>query len=139
MTSGIEEEKLLWFVSLNSLLDILNLHNFLNKLKEKWPSEVIYFGNDGVWNMCLDKCLKSSVSEQSSTVNSANGPKHYLNMYDRTFIIYFHHSGGNWVGKYLCQWDMWNLRTVSSPISCWWQVFICNSENLLQPVQMQIF
>ena len=36
----------------------------------------MYFGNDGVQNMWLDKCLKSPGSEEPSIGKMVNGPKH---------------------------------------------------------------
>ena len=44
---------------------------------------------------CLNKCLKSTAFEQTSTVNMLKGSKYYLNLHDSIFIILFHHSGGN--------------------------------------------
>ena len=47
----------------------------------------------------LDKCLKSSVSEEPSTDNMANGSRHCCEMNDSPFSIFINHCGGNHVGK----------------------------------------
>ena len=49
----------------------------------------------------LDHSLKSAVSEHPSTGNKLNVPKHFWNLHDSTFIIFFHHSEEKWFGKYL--------------------------------------
>ena len=43
----------------------------------------------------LDKCLKSSVSENTLTGNVVNSPKHFFNLSDSTFIIFTDHCEGN--------------------------------------------
>ena len=52
----------------------------------------MYFQNYGLHNMCLDRCLKSPVSRQSSTVNKLNGSKQYQNLHDINLFIVFNHS-----------------------------------------------
>ena len=52
----------------------------------------MYFRNKGVQSAWLDKCLKSSASEQPLTVNMLKGPKHKLPNVSVN--------------------DIWNLRTV---------------------------
>ena len=49
----------------------------------------------------LDKCLKSSVSEDPSTENMGNGTKHCCNMNDSAFTVLINHCGGNYDGKSL--------------------------------------
>ena len=81
---------------------------------------------------CLNKCLKSTAFEQTSTVNMLKGSRYYLNLHDSIFIILFHHSGGNWVGKHLLViWEILVLflNTLTADVSC-------NSENLQQLIQM---
>ena len=41
--------------------------------------------------MWLDKCRKSPVSEDPSTSNMENGPKHYQNLNDGTFTKFIGH------------------------------------------------
>ena len=50
----------------------------------------------------LDKCLKSPVSEDPSTSNMVNVPRHCWNLHDSTFIEFINHFEGNWVLKSLC-------------------------------------
>ena len=45
-----------------------------------------------VW---LDKCLKSPVSEDSSTNNMGNGPEHCAKLNDSTFTIFIDPCEGN--------------------------------------------
>ena len=52
----------------------------------------MYFRNYGLQNMRLDKCLKSPVSKQSSTVNKLNGSKQCQNLHDINLFIIFNHS-----------------------------------------------
>ena len=58
----------------------------------------------------LDKCLKSTVSEDPSTSNMVKVPKHCSNLHRITFIKYFDHFQVNGVGKSLCycQEKSWN-------------------------------
>ena len=55
----------------------------------------MYFPNDRLGKTWLGKCLKSPVSENSSTSNMANGHKHYSNLHDSTFIRFIDHCEGN--------------------------------------------
>ena len=41
------------------------------------------------------RCLKSPVSEESSTDNMVNGSKHSCNLNESTFTIHFDHCEGN--------------------------------------------
>ena len=47
----------------------------------------------------LDKCLKSSASDDPSTGHMVNGPKHSFNLDGSSFTIFVDHCEGNWVGK----------------------------------------
>ena len=46
----------------------------------------MYFRWYGLRKMWLDKCLKSSGSEDPSTSNMVSGPKHCWNLYDNTLL-----------------------------------------------------
>ena len=48
--------------------------NFKSCKKKDGPSCLMYFRNYRLQKLWLDKCLKSPVSEQHSTVNILNGP-----------------------------------------------------------------
>ena len=52
----------------------------------------------------LDKCTKSSVSEDNSTSNKVNVHKHCWNLHHSTFIIFIGHWQGNCVRKSLSYW-----------------------------------
>ena len=45
----------------------------------------MYFWTYGVWKTWLDNCLKSPVSEDLSTSNMVNGPKHYSKLNQSIF------------------------------------------------------
>ena len=73
---------------LKYLLHFWNLHDFWPLWGKRWPSDLIYFRNYGVWKMCLDKCLEIPILEHPSIVNMLKGPKHMGNLHDRTFIFW---------------------------------------------------
>ena len=52
---------------------------------------------------CLDKCLKSRVSEDPQTENTADVSKHCCNLNDSTFTIFINHWEGSCIGKSLFQ------------------------------------
>ena len=62
----------------------------------------MYFRNCGLRKRCLKKCLKNPVSEDPSTSNMVNGPKHCCNVEDGSFTIFIDHCEHNSVGKSLC-------------------------------------
>ena len=55
----------------------------------------MYFQTYGLRKTRLDKCLKSPVSEDPSTSNMVNGPKHCWNPYGTTFTIFIEHFEGS--------------------------------------------
>ena len=57
------------------------------------------FQNFGLSRAWLDNCRKSPASEDPSTSNMVNEPKHCWNLNDSTFIIFIDKCEGNWVGK----------------------------------------
>ena len=63
--------------------------NFEDFEKTKMTIIAYYFRNYRRRKMWLEYCLKTPVSENHSTVNTLKGPKHYLNLIDSTFIIFF--------------------------------------------------
>ena len=71
----------------------------------------MYFWSYGFWKTWLDKCLKSPASEDPSTSNMVNRPKHCWNIIDSTATIFINHCENNSVGKSLSQanakyWDI---------------------------------
>ena len=59
------------------------------------------FLNYRIRKKLLDKCLKSSVSDDPSKSYKVNQPKNSCIQDDSTFTIFTYHSEGNWVGKSL--------------------------------------
>ena len=59
----------------------------------------MYFRNSGLIKTLLEKCLKSSVSEDPLRDNIRNGFKHCCNLNNGTFCIFVNHREGNCVGK----------------------------------------
>ena len=55
----------------------------------------MYFWTYGLRKTCLDKCLKSPLSEDPSRSNMVNRSKHCSNLNDSTFTIFIDPSEGN--------------------------------------------
>ena len=53
--------------------------------------KLIYFGNYRLRNTCSDKYLKGPISQDPSTTNMLNDPKHCWNLNDSTFIMFIEH------------------------------------------------
>ena len=73
----------------------LNFEHF----QKRWRSELMYFQNYRPRKTCLDKCLKGPVWEDPSTGYMVNGPKHWFNLNESTFIILNDHCEDNWVAN----------------------------------------
>ena len=76
----------------------------------------MYFGDCRLSKTSLDHSLKSIVSEHPSTVNLLKCLKHFWNLHENTFIIFFNHSEEKWFGKYL---PYWNLKSQGSLLTHW--------------------
>ena len=76
--------------------------NFVD-FQKKIPSQTMCFRNYGLRKKWFDKCLKTPVSDQTSTSNMVKGPKHICNLDDSTFTILIDHWEANWVWKSLFQ------------------------------------
>ena len=61
------------------------------------------------------------------------GTKNCLNLHDSSFIMFFHPSWGNCVGKCLCWWYLF-IKSLTADYKC----SLRNRENLPQPIQMQL-
>ena len=72
--------------------------------KKTLLSLLMYFRSYGLRKTRLDKCLKSTASEDPSTSNIVNGPNHCWNLNDGGFIIFIDHCSGNWLGKSFSPW-----------------------------------
>ena len=64
----------------------------------------MYFWTYGLWKTCLDKCLKSSISENHSGKNMVNGPKQSSKLNGSTFTIFMHPCEDNSGLKILFEW-----------------------------------
>ena len=64
----------------------------------------MHFWTYGLHKTRLDKCLKIPVSEDPSTSNMTNTPKHCWNLNKSTFTIFIDHCESNSVGKSLSWW-----------------------------------
>ena len=65
----------------------------------------MYCRNYRLWISWLDHSLKKAVSEHGLTFNMWKRSKYLRNLHESNFILFFHHSEGNWFGKCLlyCQ------------------------------------
>ena len=72
--------------------------------KKRWPSQLMYFWNYTLWYTCLNECVKSTISEDPSTWDIVNSPKHCWNLIAKTLAIFIDHCESSWVGKSLCEW-----------------------------------
>ena len=71
----------------------------------------MYFRISGLRKMFLEKCLKSSVSEDPWTDNITNVLKHCCYLNDNPFTRFINHCEDNPVGKSLFS-DIQNHKTV---------------------------
>ena len=75
------------------------------------------FRTYGLGKTWFDKCLKTPVSDNPSTSNMVNGPKHWSNLNAGKFAIFIGHCESYSLEK-LSLGDMQNIRTVSKHIDC---------------------
>ena len=61
----------------------------------------MYFQNFELRKKWVDKYLKTTVSEDPSTSNMVNEPKHIWNLDDSMFTIFVDYCEGDWVKKSL--------------------------------------
>ena len=61
----------------------------------------MYFRKYRLRKIWLDKCLKSRVSEDPWTDNTANGSTHCCNLNGSTFTLFINHCEDNCLGKIL--------------------------------------
>ena len=88
----------------NFLLYFWILSKILNALKKKMTLTVFVLPKLLTLKTWLDKCIKSTVSEDPSTSNMVNVHKHCWSLHHRPFIIFTDHCQVNWVGKSLSYW-----------------------------------
>ena len=85
-----KQEKLSWFF-FPFLKCTLNFKHFPKK-GDTHSSK--YFRNCGLRKTCLNKCLKNTISEDTSAIRMVNGNKHCWNLEGKTFSIVIDHSEG---------------------------------------------
>ena len=117
------------------MLHFWNLDRIFNILKMTLIAFV--FRNYGLGKTWLDKCLKRPVFEQPSATNMVKDPKHCRNLNDRSFIIFFITLKEIELGNVSLS-DMWNVRNVPNTLTPHGKLSFCNSQNLLQPIQIQL-
>ena len=91
-------------ISLNFWLHFWNLDSILNILEQKMILTAFVFPKLRTLKTWLDKCLKSPVSEDASTSNMVNVPKHGSHLHHMVFIIFIDHCQVNRVRKSLYYW-----------------------------------
>ena len=98
----------------------------------------MYFRYYGLRKKWLDNCLKSPVSEDPSTRNMVNAPKHCLNLKERSFTKFNDHFESIWVGKkpllLICKF----LRLLVNTMTADGKYSLLNRDNLTQAIQMQL-
>ena len=85
-------------------LVFLNLDEFLYILKKNMTLIDFLFPKLRPPKTYWDKCLKSLVWENPSTINMVNVQKHCSNMHHSTFIRLIGHCQVKWLGKSLSYW-----------------------------------
>ena len=97
----------------------------------------MYFWSYGLRKTWLDKCVKSSLSEDPSTTNIVKGSKHCSMLKDSTFSILLS-MWGQFMSKKL-SWVIWNILGLSvNPLTASDKYFLLKNGNLLQHFQMQL-
>ena len=91
-------------VFLNLFLLFWSQAVILNLLKKSMTLIAFVFRKLRTPKMWLDKCLKSSFSEDPSTSNMADMAKHCWNLHRSIFIIFIYHCQVTIVGKSLSYW-----------------------------------
>ena len=93
----------------------------------------MYFQNYSLLKRSLNKSLESPVSEHLSTVNMFKGLEELWNLHDSTFS-YFIITLEDFELENDSLSDTWNRRTVFNTLIAYDKSFLCNSENLSQPI-----
>ena len=91
-------------ISLNFWLHFWNLDSILNILEQKMILTAFVFPKLRTLKTWLHKCLKSPASEDASTSNMVNVPKHGSHLHHMVFIIFIDHCQVNRVRKSLYYW-----------------------------------
>ena len=116
---------------------LLNEIQFWTMSRKRWFSQLMYFWTYGLQKSWLGKCLKSPLSEDSSTSNMVNGPEGCWNLMDRTFTIFIDpcESNSGWKSLsdshakyYNCLLTHWlSMTSILFLIeTIYWNIFSCN-------------
>ena len=98
----------------------------------------MYFRNYGLRKTWLDKCQKSSASEYTSTRKMANVHKHSPNLNGWTFNIFTDPCKSNWVGTKPLLMICKILILFVNTFTAIHKYSLLNTDNLTQPIQMQL-
>ena len=88
-------------VFLDFLLNLWNVHEIQNILKQKKSILAYYYRNYCIRKRCLLKPLKCLASADHSVINVLTASKACWRQHGTTFLLFFHELEINWVGKSL--------------------------------------
>ena len=111
---------------------------FLTLDKKIRLSQLMYLQKYRLREKCLDRCLKSRVSEDPQTDNKANGSKHCCNLNSSTFTLFINHCEFNCIGNSLFLVIHKILRLFVTTLRVNDKHFPFNRDNLVHPIQMQL-
>ena len=98
----------------------------------------MYFQKYGVRSTWLEKYLKSLVSEENSTKNIVNQPKHWWNLHRNSFTLIKNYCTENWVEKksllLICKILGLPVNTLTTDD----KYSLINRDNLTEPIQNQL-
>ena len=111
-------------------------HWTVNMLKGPEHCWLMYFPNYGLQKTWLDKCLNTT-AEYCWPVNMLNSRKPWWNVHGNTFMKFFHHwENSNWNMSVSFYYEVLVLFVkILTPDD---KYSLLNSENLLQPIQIQL-
>ena len=96
-----EKQKMFYHFSATFLKSFLYFGHFE---KKKMTLTAFVFPKVHTLKRWLDNCLKSPLSEDPSTSNMVNLPRHCWNLHHSNFVTFIDLCQGNWVGKSLSYW-----------------------------------
>ena len=98
----------------------------------------MYFRNYRHQKTCLDKCLKSRVSEDLWKGSMVNRSKHCCNLNDSTFAVFVDHSEGKLSWKKSRLVILKILRLFLNTLTADDKYSLINRDTLTQPIWMQL-
>ena len=97
----------------------------------------MYFWNYGFRKKWLDKCLKTTVSDDLSSSNMVDGHKHSCILDDSTFTIFIDHCERNWAWNSLLVLSK-ILRLFVNTLTADEKYSLLNRDNLKEPIDKQL-